>query len=447
MGNNSSQPTVEQMVVNEATHMMPPDQIVQDHPDATVIAHPINTVYPKHFNFEDNTFKNPDVTIAQPPMTDQIRIYSEIMMARQFVPNEHQLRTMKPNWEAIHSPNHNNIQYTWLGHSSFFVQVGGFNVLTDPVFRQRCSFFQHLIGPKRLRPVPMTVDELPPIDVVVISHNHTDHLDLQAVKDLVRVNKQNMKLYVPLRMKAWLHKNVEELSNEQCIEMDWWQSIQHTFRPNVVPHPHSVGEQTASGVLDITFLPSQHWSVRNLFDTNYQLWGGFGFTYTPNNTTFPKRVFYFAGDTGYNNYLFKEIRTRFSDPNGGIDVAFLPIGAYGPRWFSASQHTDPVEAVQVAQDINARHSCGCHFGTFVVSTEPVLEPIEKLHQVLQLMKLDYQQYQPWNEHGDNFFVTVCHGETYLCKHKTIADNANVLEGANKDQNTAVILQTEREKLI
>jgi N-acyl-phosphatidylethanolamine-hydrolysing phospholipase D len=319
--------------------------------------------------------------------------------------------------------------------------------MTDPVFRNRCSFFKHALGPKRVRPVPFTVAQLPPIDLIILSHNHTDHLDRTALCDIAKLNP-NVKFYVPLRMKKWLVKNVKNTTPEQFIDMDWWQEIEHVpFEKHNIVSTNNRLPTHVSGSLKVTFLPSQHWSVRNTInDWNHQLWGGFGLCYTPHLMTQQSRTIYFAGDTGYNNTMFKKIYERFAEPNGGIDVAFIPIGAYGPRWFSASQHADPMEAVQIAVDIGAKHSCGMHWGTFLVSTEPVLEPVEKLHQALQLMQLDYHQQPNEKEsNGDDFFITVAHGQTKTCTHKPKKSHVDVLHGKDKDQNTSVILQMEKEK--
>jgi L-ascorbate metabolism protein UlaG (beta-lactamase superfamily) len=271
---------------------------------------------------------------------------------------------------------------------------------------------------------------------------------MDAIRKIIEINKQHVTFYVPLRMREFLLKKLKKMATpDQIIEMDWWQQINHVHKSVASHEPKTQIELIPTniyGQIEVTFLPSQHWSVRNLLDWNHQLWGGFGFKFTPFDTSHPNRVVYFAGDTGYNNYLFTEIKQRFSEPNGGIDTAFIPIGAYGPRWFSASQHADPMEAVQIALDVGARHSCGMHFGTFVVSTEPVLEPVEKLHQALQLMQKDFKQFHN-QEDGDSFFVTVAHGETYYCKHVQIDQNVDVRKGESKDQNTAVILQMESEK--
>ena len=239
-------------------------------------------------------------------------------------------------------------QATLIGHSSVLVQHLGVNVLTDPVFSERASPFS-FAGPKRYTPTAVSLEELPHIDAVVISHNHYDHLDEQTVLAL-----GNTPLWlVPLGLKAWF----EDIGITHVVELDWWQT--HTYK----------------GVR-FQALPSQHWSRRGLFDTNQSLWASWGLYWSDFNA-------WFGGDTGYNPYQFKEIGQR----TGGFDLAMIPIGAYEPRWFMKPQHINPFDAVEIYKDIKAKQAFGIHWNTFVLTAEPVDEPPKALAQALGASKI------------------------------------------------------------
>lgn len=234
---------------------------------------------------------------------------------------------------------------TWIGHVSFLLQLGGLNILTDPHMTERTSPVS-FAGPRRLVPLPLQIHELPPIDVVLISHNHYDHLDAGTVRQLARQAGGSPLFLVPLGLKRWFTAK----GMHRVQELDWWELHRH-------------------GGVDFHFLPSQHWSKRTPWDTNQSLWGGFlvdaGFR------------FLFAGDTGYSRD-FRDIHARF----GSVDLAALPIGAYAPRWFMSPQHVDPDEAVKIFQDLQAVRAVGMHWGTFQLTDEPLDEPPARLNQAL-----------------------------------------------------------------
>lgn len=239
---------------------------------------------------------------------------------------------------------------TWIGHATTLVQAGGLNVLTDPVFSERASPVQ-FFGPKRAQAPGVKLDDLPPIDVVVISHNHYDHLDRDSIVGLAAKARQegNTTLFlVPLGHKLWF----ENLGVTQVVELDWWQK--HTVR----------------GV-DFYLTPSQHWSARGVFDHAKALWGSW--------SVFGADLhWYFAGDTGYSGD-FVSTRARFADRQtpalgGGFDLALIPLGAYEPRWFMRMHHINPEEAVRVHQDVRAKFSIGVHWGTFALSDEALDQP-------------------------------------------------------------------------
>ncbi|MBT2454331.1 MBL fold metallo-hydrolase [Streptomyces sp. ISL-86] len=225
---------------------------------------------------------------------------------------------------------------TWAGHASWVLRVGGLTVLTDPVWSRR------ILGtPARMTPVGVRWEDLPPVDAVVISHNHYDHLDAPTLKRLPR----HTALLVPAGLGRWCRRR----GFTRVTELDWWEAAE------------------LDGVR-FDFVPAHHWSKRSLIDTCRTLWGGWILT----DTRAGKRV-YFAGDTGYGRW-FGEIGAR----HRGIELALLPIGAYAPRWWLSDVHADPEEAVQACLDLGARRMAPMHWGTFVLSAEPVMEPLHRV---------------------------------------------------------------------
>jgi L-ascorbate metabolism protein UlaG (beta-lactamase superfamily) len=207
---------------------------------------------------------------------------------------------------------------------------------------------------------------MPHIDVVVISHNHYDHLDEGTVKRLARQPGGSPTFFVPLGLKAWM---ASKGIHDKVVELDWW-------------------EKQSLGTSTFTAVPVQHWSARSLWDRNHTLWGGWRVD-TPQGSVF------FAGDTGYSED-FKDIRRRL----GPVDIALLPIGAYEPRWFMSVMHVNPDEAVKIHADLEARQSVAMHWGTFVLTDEPMDEPPRKLAHALREAGIPH----------DRFWV-MKHGET------------------------------------
>ncbi|WP_432452289.1 MULTISPECIES: MBL fold metallo-hydrolase [unclassified Agarivorans] len=244
---------------------------------------------------------------------------------------------------------------TWLGHSSFLIQVAGVNFLTDPVFSERVSPMS-FAGPKRLVPLTFDLEDLPNIDFVLISHNHYDHLDENTIKHLG--NRTNY--FVPEGLKPWFEK--QGIDAQRVNELAWWDH--QTF-----------------GAASITATPSQHWSGRGVFDRNKTHWASWLIELGG------KRL-WFAGDTGYNPYDFKEI----GQWAGEIDVALIPIGAYSPRGFMKDQHVDVAEAIKVHQDVRSKLSIGMHWGTYPLTAEPVMEPAELLDKLTQTQLDDNSQF-------------------------------------------------------
>jgi L-ascorbate metabolism protein UlaG (beta-lactamase superfamily) len=224
---------------------------------------------------------------------------------------------------------------SWVGHATFVIRIGGITVLADPIWSDSMPGV-----PRRLTPPGVAWSELPVIDAVVISHNHYDHLDQPTMNRLPR----DTPIFVPAALRGWFTRR----GFTDVTELDWWESAQ------------------LAGVT-FDFVPSHHWSRRGLRDTCRTLWGGWVITAEDGT-----RV-YHAGDTGYGHW-FAEIGERYPE----IDVAMLPIGAYAPRWFMRAVHMNPEESVRAFTDLGAHRFASMHWGTFILTAEPLTEPLERI---------------------------------------------------------------------
>ena len=233
----------------------------------------------------------------------------------------------------------------WIGHSTFLIKKNGVTILTDPIFSDRASPLRN-IGPKRLIPPAIPLDKLPNIDIVTVSHNHYDHLDIRSLKKLSKNNPQAIFL-VPAGDEELLKR--KKIKN--VYDFDWWKSIEHKG-------------------FEITFTPVQHWSKRSLFDRNKSLWGGWFFKHKDYS-------FYHAGDTGYSKD-FIDTKVKLGSPK----YAFIPIGAYDPEWFMAESHVNPEDAVQIMLDLEAEKSFGMHWATFILTDEDTIEPKIRLEKAM-----------------------------------------------------------------
>tara|TARA_R110002050_G_scaffold660_7_gene4601 strand:+ start:3366 stop:4436 length:1071 start_codon:yes stop_codon:yes gene_type:complete len=250
-----------------------------------------------------------------------------------------------PNLDAIHTPDPNVAQVTWIGHSTVLLQYQGINILTDPVFSDRASPFAH-IGPKRYSPPGLAIDQLPKINIILLSHNHYDHCDIESLR---QIGKEPTYI-VPLKNASLL----KEAGIDSCIEMDWDQFAE------------------VNGV-KIVHTPSYHWSSRKISDRKEMLWGGYALTF-PNGFKF-----YFVGDSGWNEQLFAEMGEKY----GPFDLGLIPIGAYDPRDFMKAAHVNPEEAVLIKQTMGIKQAIAIHWGTFVLTAEPVDEPPKRLRIALE----------------------------------------------------------------
>jgi len=233
------------------------------------------------------------------------------------------------------------LRVTFINHSTTLIQMDGINILTDPVWSNRVSPFP-FVGPRRHRPPGIRFEDLPPIDLVLVSHNHYDHLDVGTLRAI------DKPIVTPLGNAALMRRH----GIREAIDLDWWETTRH-----------------ANG-MKTTVVPSRHFSARALSDRNRTLWGGFVISG-------PSGHVYFAGDTGWGGH-FAEIGRRFAP----IRAALLPIGSYLPRWFMQSAHIDPAQAVDAHFALGARTSVAIHFGTFALGDDGEYDPLRDLHAAL-----------------------------------------------------------------
>ena len=242
---------------------------------------------------------------------------------------------------------------TMVGHASLLIQTAGVNILTDPVWSERASPFRR-VGPKRVTAPGIAFEDLPPIDIVLLSHAHYDHLDLDTLRRLQAAYDPLMAM--PLGNDAVVRAAVPAA---RCVTGDWWDRLD------------------LGGGIATTLTPANHWSNRWPSDTRMTLWSGH-YLDTPAGTI------WFVGDTGYGDgRIFSEVRERL----GALDVALIPIGAYAPRWFMAAQHVDPAEAVRIFADVGAGHALGIHWGTFQLTDEAREAPVEGLAAALDAARI------------------------------------------------------------
>jgi len=225
----------------------------------------------------------------------------------------------------------------WIGHATYLIKLGDTTIITDPVFSKNAGPL--MFGPVRFTEPALKLDEIPKTDLFLLTHNHYDHQDMRTIK---KFPFKGAKVLVPLNLGKYFTKNQFEDVNE----MDWYEEI-------------NINEE-----LKVTLLPAVHWSKRSLTDTNKSLWGNFLIEYKG------KKIL-FACDTGYGD-IYKELGKKY----GPIDLTMINIGAYDfkPMFDKSIYHTTPEEALNVAQDLKSKKVIGMHWGTFVLSLEPIMEP-------------------------------------------------------------------------
>ena len=277
------------------------------------------------------------------------------------------LSPVQPNLAAIAKPT--QAQITWVGHSSALLQMGGFNVLTDPHFSERASPVS-FSGPKRHQAPGLSLQQLPRIDAVVISHNHYDHLDLASVRALAAMS-QAPTFYVPLGIDAWFKDHVPAA---KVVKADWQDTLTHN---------------SAAGALTLQFLAVQHWSSRTPFDRKATLWGSWALQAGGTSV-------WFSGDLGYSKDT-QDIAAQYPQ---GFDLALIAVGAYEPRWFMKGQHINPAEAVTIHSELKSRKSVGIHWGTFTLTDEPLDQPLKDLDEAKKQQNIAAER-----------FLMLRHGQT------------------------------------
>ena len=239
--------------------------------------------------------------------------------------------------------NRTEASITWIGHSTFLIQLNGVNILMDPVWAKKMGV------QKRLTEPGIPIDELPDIDAVFISHGHYDHLDFGTIKKL----KGDPAFYVPIGLKSAFTRR----GYVHVHEAKWW-------------------DEFTIGSMNVTFVPAQHWTKRSLTDTNTSHWGGWILT-----DKIVNRSIYFVGDTGYFRG-FKEIGERFD-----LDIILMPIGAYEPEWFMRDSHINPEDAIKAFLELKGKTFIPMHYGTYRLADDTGLEALERLNKEWDRLKL------------------------------------------------------------
>lgn len=310
---------------------------------------------PPSDHFDGTRFLNPEGE----PETD--RSFGDLLRWRRSAPDNPWPRTVEVV-PVVPDAKVEGLRITMVGHATVLIQAGGLNMLTDPVWSDRASPVS-FAGPRRVTAPGVRMDDLPPIDIVLLSHNHYDHLDMAALRALHA--RHDPLIVTPLGNDAIIHGRIP---TARVRTGDWGDAID--IAPGAKAH----------------IVPALHWSSRSTSDRRMALWGGFV-------VEAAGKTIYFAGDTGYGTgNIFRAIGARF----GAIDLAILPIGAYDPRWFMAAQHCDPEEAVRIFEDIGARAAVGMHWGTFKLTDEAREEPASRLVAALAARGIDPARFVAFN---------------------------------------------------
>ena len=291
---------------------------------------------PYHHNL-DGTFRNPE---GSPVRSSNIKFsYSTFSKEKKkldlIYPSEHVVSQEKVLSDLNNLKDNNYI--AWIGHATFLIKLGDTTIITDPLFSRNAGPL--IFGPKRYIEPAIPLNKIPKINLFLLTHNHYDHLDYRTIK---KFPHKEAKVIVPLKLSKYFTKN----KFNDVEEIDWYQETQ------------------INNDIKITLLPAVHWSKRTLADTNKTLWGSFLIEYKG------KKIF-FACDTGYGN-IYKELGNKY----GPIDITFINIGAYDfrPMFEKSVYHTNPEEALNIGKDLNSKKLIGMHWGTVVLSLEPIMEP-------------------------------------------------------------------------
>ncbi|KAJ2610047.1 Protein-lysine N-methyltransferase efm4 [Coemansia sp. RSA 1365] len=308
---------------------------------------------------KDGRFINPWDSFTNPPFTLFFKYMVSSVVGNPATKSLKEGRLPKQvslDRTAIENPS--NVQVTWLGHASLLVQLDGATVLCDPVFSKRCSPTQ-LIGPSRYTSAPATVAKLPEIDVLVLSHNHYDHMDWNTLKDLV-ARFPDLPVYAPLGNEPFL----KSVGFKHVTMADWWEEFQVPLKQNKS--------------LTLACTPAQHMTNRGLTDQMATLWSSWSMLGPDGHR------FFFSGDTAYsavhNNPTKAHcpVFAQIGEVYGPFDLAAIAIGAYGPETLFGGMHTNPEQAVLIHEEIRSKKSIGIHWGTFILTAEPIDEPPKRL---------------------------------------------------------------------
>ena len=290
-----------------------------------------------YHHLSDGTFRNPEGS----PKRDKNWKWSYKVFNKEKkklkieFPPEHVVdpaRVLK-NLEA----NKNDDYIAWIGHATFLIKLGDTTIITDPLFSKNSGPL--IFGPKRYVESAIKLKEIPETNLILLTHNHYDHLDYSTIRDFPH---KKSKVIIPLKLSKYFTKN----GFKDVNELDWYEEIK------------------INNDLNVTLLPAVHWSKRSLTDTNKTLWGNFLIEYKD------KKIF-FACDTGYGN-IYKDLGNKY----GPIDLTFINIGAYDfrPMFEKSIYHATPEEALKIAQDLKSKKVIGMHWGTIILSLEPIMEP-------------------------------------------------------------------------
>jgi len=289
-----------------------------------------------YHHLPDDTFRNPE---GSPKRDESIKwsyrtFNKEKKKLKIEFPSDHVIKREKVLENLDKYKNDNYV--AWIGHATFLIKLGDTTIITDPLFSKNTGPL--IFGPKRYVESAIRLNEIPETDLFLLTHNHYDHLDYSTVRNFPH---KKSKVLVPLKLSKYFTKNGFKNVNE----LDWYDDIK-------------VND------LKITLLPAVHWSKRSLNDTNKTLWGNFLIEYKD------KKIL-FACDTGYGN-IYKELGEKY----GPIDLTFINIGAYDfrPMFEKSVYHANPEEALNIAQDLKSKKVIGMHWGTVVLSLEPIMEP-------------------------------------------------------------------------
>ncbi len=303
--------------------------------------------YPHRYN---NRFSNFAGEVPEPVILPSVRMYFESLI-------KHGRGVSLDHWVKPYQGDRERPHITWIGHSTFLILFKGLTIITDPIFDNLSFVF------KRITPPGISLEQLPPIDVVLISHNHRDHMDRKSLVAIAQKNP-HVTILVPWGDKAWFDRrgfnNVHE-----CM---WWE--QHTLI--------NTQEIISPVIPRFTFLPAYHWSQRGLFDRNKSLWGSWMIE--------ADQTIYFAGDTGYGHH-FSAIAKEFKT----IDISLMPVGPCDPHHLMQFSHVNAEEAGQSFLDLNAHHFMPMHWGTYWFGTDHPILPIERLTTWWQQQNLSQEQ--------------------------------------------------------